>query len=153
MTAKTKNKAATETIVVTRVINAPCEKVFRAWTEPKQMAQWFSPDDIECREVKASVKVGGAFRIHMVSKKGDHFAIGKYKEIVKNELLRMTWEWEAFRMPESILTVAFEDLGETTRITLTHEGLPDKGEAKDHTEGWTSALKKFARLMKQNKIQ
>ena len=67
--------------------------VFRAWTDPKQMVQWWSPADIECRNVEADLKVGGAHRIHMVSEKGDHVAIGEiqadYPEPTRSVYLAM----------------------------------------------------------------
>jgi uncharacterized protein YndB with AHSA1/START domain len=146
-------KTAAPKIIITRVIKAPCKLVFKAWTDPKQMVQWWSPEDVECRSVTADLKIGGAYRIHMVSKKGDHIAIGKYRHIVPNKRLQFTWQWETYAMPDSTVTVEFEDLGKTTRLTFIHEGFPDKEDADDHSKGWTSAIKKFARLMEQNKIK
>ena len=140
-------------VVVTRELNAPCPLVFRAWTEPAQMVQWWGPEAIECREVKAEVKAGGAYRIHMVSEKGDRIAYGKYTEVVPNKRLQFTWQWESYAMPDSRVTVEFEDLGKTTRLTVIHEGLPDQEDANDHQRGWTSALAKFAGMMEQNKIK
>ena len=140
-------------LVLTRVINAPCAMIFRAWTDPKQMVQWWSPADIECRSVTADLKVGGAYRIHMVSEKGDHIAIGNYQEIVPNKRVKFTWQWESYAMPDSVVTVEFEDLGKTTRLTLTHEGLPDQEDAADHNRGWTSAIEKFAEMIEQNAIK
>jgi uncharacterized protein YndB with AHSA1/START domain len=145
-------KIAAPKIIISRVIKAPCKLVFKAWTDPKQMAQWWSPQDVECRSVSADVKIGGAYRIHMVSKKGDHIAIGKYEQIIPNKRLQFTWEWETYAMPDSRVTVEFEDLGKTTRLTFTHAGFPDQEDATDHKKGWTSAIKKFARLIEQNKI-
>src|ERR1700761_5779403 len=92
---------------VSRVIKAPCEMIFRAWTEPKQLSQWFCPQEVNLRGVTADVKVGGAFRIHMVSPKGDHIAIGTYQEIVPNKRVRFTWSWETYAMPNSVVTVDF----------------------------------------------
>jgi uncharacterized protein YndB with AHSA1/START domain len=145
-------KTAVGKIIITRLIKAPCHLVFRAWTDPKEMAQWFSPEDVECRSVSVDLRIGGAHRIHMVSKKGDHIATGQYKQIVPNKLLQFTWHWEKYAMPESVVTVEFEDLGKTTRLTFVHEGLPDQEDADDHKKGWTSAIRKFARLMERNKI-
>ena len=83
----TKNNPTIETtgfkLAVTRVINAPCEKVFRAWTEPQQLAQWFSPAEVELRDFKADVKIGGAFRIHYTGKKGEFIASGRSFSILK----------------------------------------------------------------------
>jgi uncharacterized protein YndB with AHSA1/START domain len=154
----TKMKPATQThppvkaskgfkVVICREIAAPCALVFGAWTDAGQMAQWFSPKDVVCKSVTADFKQGGSYRIHMVSDRGDHIAIGKYLEIEQNKRLRFTWEWETYAMPDSIVTVEFEDLGKTTRLTLTHEGLPDEEDARDHTKGWTSMLEKFGEAM------
>ncbi len=154
MSAKNDSAAKSDLkLVVTRVINAPCHLVYRAWTDPQQMAQWFCPAEIECRSVAADLKIGGAFRIHMVSKKGDHIGLGNYLEIIPNARLKMTWQWEAYAMPDSVLTVEFEDLGKTTRLTLTHAGLPDEEDVTEHTHGWTSLVEKFVRLMEQNLIK
>lgn len=146
-------KASDLRLVITRIFHAPCAMVFKAWTDPKQMVQWWSPKDIECRSVTADLRVGGAYRIHMVSEKGDHIAIGTYQEIVPNRRLRFSWQWETYAMPDSVVTVEFEDLGKTTRMTFIHEGLPDEEDVADHTHGWTTAIDKFAGLIEQIKIK
>ena len=136
-------------LVVTRIINAPTALVYQAWTDPAMMAQWFGPQNIECRNVTTDLAVGRAFRIHMVSEKGDHVAVGVYRQIVPNQCLQFTWEWENYAMPDSVVTVEFEDLGQTTRVTLTHANLPDAEDVADHNRGWTSLLEKFAGWMER----
>ena len=140
-------------LTVSRVINAPCALVFRAWTEPEQLKQWFGPAEVELRSLKAEVKTGGAFHVHFVSEKGDHIATGNYKEIIPNKRLKFSWSWEHYTMPDSMVTIDFEDQGKTTRLTLIHEGLPDQEDADDHKKGWTSMIEKFGRLMEQIKIK
>jgi len=56
-------------------------------------------------------------------------------------------------LPDSVVTIELEDLGKTTHLTLTHEGLPDEEDVADHKRGWTSLVEKFARLMAENKIK
>jgi uncharacterized protein YndB with AHSA1/START domain len=145
--------AAGDKLVISWIFNAPCALVYRAWTDPKQMVQWWSPKEIECRSVQADLKIGGAYRIHMISDEGDHIAIGQYQQIIPNRLLQFTWQWEHYAMPESTVTVEFEDLGKTTRLTLTHDGLPDAEDVPDHESGWTSALEKFGEMIEQGKIK
>jgi uncharacterized protein YndB with AHSA1/START domain len=154
----TSNKAGRKTpavpkVVISRVIQAPCALVYQMWTEPAHLAQWFGPEDCKCRSVSADIKVGGAFRIHVTSKKGDHIAIGKYQKVVRNSRLQFTWSFVHYAMPDSVVNVDFEDLGKTTRLTLTHQGLPDREDAREHKRGWTSVLRKFAGLMKQGKLK
>ena len=140
-------------LVVTREFQAPCPLVFKAWTDPKHMVQWWSPQEVECRSVTADGRVGGAYRIHMVSDEGDHIAYGIYQEFVPHRRIKFSWQWEAYAMPDSVITVDFEDLGKTTRLTLTHEGLPDEEDLTDHSRGWNSALDKFVRLMENHEIK
>ena len=139
-------------LVITRIISAPCALVFQAWTDPRLMAQWWSPQGVECRSVTADVRVGGTYRIHMSSERGDHIAIGTYLQLVLNQRLQVTWQWEHYPMPDSIVTVDFEDLGKTTRLTLTHSGLPVADDVPDHQWGWTSALEKFAGWIALNPV-
>ena len=114
-------KAAIPKVVISRVIKAPCPLVFKAWTEPDQMAQWFSPEDVKCKSVVADVKVGGAFRIHMISKKKDHIAVGKYKKIVSEKRLQFTWQWEAYAMlgEQRVITVELSKTWAKPRVLLT----------------------------------
>jgi uncharacterized protein YndB with AHSA1/START domain len=140
-------------IVLQRVFKAPCALVYRAWTEPQHMFQWWHCQDSQCRGIEADVRVGGAYRIHMVSDKGDHIAIGKYLEVVPNQRLRFSWQWENYPMPDSIVTIELEDLGTTTRLTLTHEGIPDRPETPDHKSGWTAALDRFGRKIETHEIK
>ncbi|MDP2653360.1 MAG: SRPBCC domain-containing protein [Candidatus Omnitrophota bacterium] len=127
---------------IEKTIKAPVERVFRAWTEAGQMVQWWSPEGIECRDAQADPKVGGAYRIHMVSKDGKHTAYGKYTQIIPNKRLQFTWQWEEKDMPQTIVTVEFEGVGEITRLTLLHKGFVSKEEVESHSWGWTTCLEK-----------
>ena len=49
-------------IVITRVIDASRELVWRAWTDPKMMAQWFGPRGFTASVPELDVRVGGALR-------------------------------------------------------------------------------------------
>jgi uncharacterized protein YndB with AHSA1/START domain len=133
-------------LVITRTLNAPSAMVYRAWTDPKQMLKWWGPENIECKSIETDVRVGGAFRIHMDSPRGEHIASGKYLEVVPNKKLRFSWDWQHYHMPNSVLTIDLEDLGQSTRLTLTHEGLPDQEDVQEHTHGWTSLADKLVRL-------
>jgi uncharacterized protein YndB with AHSA1/START domain len=152
----TQTKMATDChrqkIVITREVAASCTLVFSVWTDARHLSSWFSPENVECRSFDADIRVGGAYRLHMVSQNGDHIAFGEYKKIIPNQRLRFTWEREDTPALSTLVTVDFEDLGRTTRLTLTHEGFTDQEDAADHNEGWASLLEKFARLMAQNKI-
>jgi uncharacterized protein YndB with AHSA1/START domain len=52
-------------IVLTRVINAPRELVFRAWTDPEQIPKWFGPSGFVCTTHEIDIRVGGRWRFDM----------------------------------------------------------------------------------------
>ncbi len=81
----------TNEFVITRVINAPRESVFKAWTEPKQMAEWWGPHTFTNPVCEMDVRPAGAYRIVMRSADGiDYPMSGIYLEIAKPSRLVFT---------------------------------------------------------------
>src|SRR5215469_3833001 len=78
-------------LVLTRIIDAPREKVFRAWTEPELLKQWFAPLPYTTPVAELDVRAGGANLIVMRDPTGNEFANrGIYLEVVENERLVFT---------------------------------------------------------------
>jgi uncharacterized protein YndB with AHSA1/START domain len=77
---------------LTRTLNAPPELVFRAWTDPAEL-EWFrSGSETERRPIEVDLRVGGAFRVHMVvNDELEYLTGGVYREIVPNEKLVFVW--------------------------------------------------------------
>src|SRR3954465_11145788 len=91
-------------LVITRVINAPREKIYRAWTEPELMKQWFAPQPFTTQVVELDLQPGGSNLIVMRSPEGvDMPNRGIYLEVVKNERLVFTdaykQAWEPSEKP------------------------------------------------------
>ena len=57
-------------IVLTRVLDAPRERVFRAWTEADRLGAWFAPRDFRCTIRHADIRVGGTLRFDYVGANG-----------------------------------------------------------------------------------
>jgi len=122
---------------IERVIPAPIEEVYEAWTDPEIMAQWLTP--IGRAEVRADVRVGGSFRLVMI---GDGVRIdheGEYLTIQPPRLLSFTWRSAYTAGASTVVTVTLEPDGVDTRIALVHERLPHEG-AASHRDGWGSIL-------------
>jgi len=80
--------ASDRDLVLTRIINAPREKVFRAWTEPELLKQWFAPLPWTTPVAETDVRPGGSSLIVMRDPDGNEFPNrGVYLEVVKNERL------------------------------------------------------------------
>lgn len=124
-----------------KTINAPLADVYAAWTDPVRMQHWMGPGEDSCKAVDIDLRIGGRYRIQMVSKDCEHpTAIGTYREIVPQRKLVFTWTWEGSDMPETLITLTFEPEGEATKLTLLHENFPDRPTTDKHHEGWTGCL-------------
>jgi uncharacterized protein YndB with AHSA1/START domain len=141
---------AERVLVIERVFDAPRDLVFKAWTEPERVAQWWGPRGFKSTVLgKMDVRPGGSYRIHMRSPEGtDHWLKGRYHEVAVPERIVCTFEWldadgNAAR-PETVLTVTFEDLGKKTKLTL-HQSIFESESARDlHNQGWSGALDRLA---------
>lgn len=131
-----------------RVIHAPRDRVFQAWTQPDQVVQWACPAPGGARRYTSDLRVGGAFRLEMQTPEGAYTAVGVYREVDAPARLVYTWDWEEedHAVGETVVTVEFHPVEGGTEIRLTHEGFP-AAEARDgHTEGWGLCLDHFQGL-------
>jgi uncharacterized protein YndB with AHSA1/START domain len=139
-------------LVLTRVIDAPRPLVFKAWTDPEQIARWWGPEGFVTIDYDMDIRPGGAYRFTMRSPEGsEHRKRGVYREIVKPERIVFTFAWaepDGGLGHETLITVTFEEDGTKTKITL-HQGVfHTVAWCDDHRVGWTSCLERFAEYMK-----
>ncbi|MDA1305624.1 MAG: SRPBCC domain-containing protein [Nitrospirae bacterium] len=139
------------TLQVTKIYQAPREEVFKAWTSPEALKQWFGPtDDFKTPEAEVDLRVGGAYRIHMVAPDSEsHIVGGTYKEVSAPSKLVFTWAWEAGSgcgatevgaTHDTLVTVEFRNRDGETELVLTHEQFPDVAARDKHNEGWGGCL-------------
>lgn len=142
--------ALAERLVMTRRFKAPVERVYAAWTDPEQMKRWFAPGDMSVPEASADVRRGGRYRVRMAGGEDGcefHTTGGVYREVIVNERLVFTWQWEGSDL-ETLVTLEFESLSANeTQLTLTHEGF-DSGDTRDkHGQGWDGCLANLERFV------
>lgn len=117
--------------------------LFRAWTDPGELARWWGPQGWEMDRCELDVRRDGTWRTWFRLPDGSQRAIGGvYLEIVPAERLVFTWEPEPEGdTPEepSIVTLEFHDKAGATELTLTHRKLTT-GRAVDMDVGWTSTF-------------
>jgi uncharacterized protein YndB with AHSA1/START domain len=96
---------------ITRIIDAPREEVFRAWTEPDQIRRGWGPGEFSCPEAEVDLRPGGSYRLAMQPTAGDAFIVsGTYREVEPPVRLVYTWRWEtgpAADGSESLVSVEF----------------------------------------------
>jgi uncharacterized protein YndB with AHSA1/START domain len=110
-------------LILERIINAPRERVYRCWTEPKLITQWFTPPPFTTPFAEMDVRAGGSSLITMRGPDGTEYPNrGVYLEVVPNEKLVFTdayvRAWEPAEKPFMTGILTFEDAGEgKTRYT------------------------------------
>jgi len=143
-------------LVLTRVIDAPPEKLFRAWTEPELMKQWFCPRPWTTPVIETDPRAGGSSYILMRGPNGEEMPNrGVYLEVVKNEKIvftdAYTEAWEPSGKPFFTGIITFEAEGGKTRYTArarhwTQEDCQAHEKMGFH-EGWGKAADQLEALV------
>jgi len=127
-----------------RVIRAPRQKVFEAFTQADVLRRWFGPRALSIASAEVDARVGGRYRITMKARTGEtHTVIGEYKIVQPPDRLSFTWGWEAAEMAamgQTLVTLTFDERGDETHLTLRHTGFPGADARDQHQGGWGSTL-------------
>ena len=148
------------TLIVRRMLNAPPERAFKAWTSPEHIKQWMRPDPgMVVPLASMDLRVGGKYRIQMKMPDGEFFtAVGEFREVKAPERLVHTWDWEKdgsgaeFGEVEgkpSLITVEFLKRGERTEFVLTHSRFATVQSRDSHAEGWGNGVESFAKFVER----
>ena len=142
-------------LVLTRTIAAPREHLFRAWTEPALLTQWFAPLPWTTPHAELDVRPGGSNLIVMRGPDGNEFPNrGVYLEVVKNERLVITdaytSAWEPSAKPFMTTILTFEDDNGKTKYTarVRHWSVADREahEKMGFHQGWGQCTDQLAAL-------
>ncbi|MEK6278138.1 MAG: SRPBCC domain-containing protein [Actinomycetota bacterium] len=135
---------------MTRVLPAPRPRVFRAITEPDELAKWWGPEGFTAPSIDLDLRVGGSYRIAMQPPEGDLFHLsGEFREVDPPARLAYTFRWEDPDPDdqETVVTLSLEDRGESTGLALDQGPFLTEGRLALHTEGWTDGLDRLEQLM------
>ena len=135
---------------IKRLIKAPRDRVYAAWTDPVQLKQWFGPEKVQTRDLIADARVDGKFRWDLTNPEGEKMTcLGEYRELLPGKKIVFTWQWdgdEDWENHTSVVTVELSDRDGGTELRLTHEKLPNEESRNGHTGGWNSALDKLEKF-------
>ena len=157
MTISTKSSPISDReLVLTRMIDASPDKLFRAWTEPEQIKKWFAPLPYKVTFAETDVRPGGSSLIVMSGPDGVEFpSPGVYLEVVKNERLVITdayiKAWEPSEKPFMTAILTFENEGGKTKYTarVLHWTVADREahEKMGFHQGWGQCADQLAELV------
>ena len=142
--AELKSAVADRTLIVRRRFDAPPARVFRAFTDPADMAAWLGPQGFTCPHCQLDVRAGGAWRACLRSAEGqDNWVSGVYREIRPPGKLVFTWAWDqadGSRGNETVVTLEFRADGAGTELVLRQELFATTEFRDNHRKGWTSSF-------------
>ena len=112
------SSTADREIVTTRLIDAPRELVFEAWTDPKHVAHWFGPDGFTTITHSMDVRPGGVWRFTMRGPDGTEWPnVVTYEHVVRPE--RLVYLHGDDKEPDMFHnTLTFDDEGGKTALTM-----------------------------------
>ena len=136
-----------------RVVTAPPEKVFRAFTEANAMASWIPPYVFLCVVHSMEVKIGGSFKmsfINFTTGNGHSFG-GTYLDVKPNEFLKYTDTFDDPNLPGEMTTsVWLKEVSCGTEIKILQENIPEMIPTEMCYLGWQESLEKLKKLVEPN---
>jgi uncharacterized protein YndB with AHSA1/START domain len=126
---------------VNRIIRAPREKVFSAWTDPKLLVKWWGPGPVTCPEAQVDLRAGGTYRIANLEEDGSIIWIwGEFEQVRAPEELVYTWKLGDNPGLPTLVTVKFLAHSEGTELVLRHERFADPALRDMHLQGWNGCI-------------
>jgi uncharacterized protein YndB with AHSA1/START domain len=145
---------------IERIMDAPMERIWRAWSEPDLVKQWWGPQGYSCPEAKITFREGGQYTFAMKSPEGKViWSSGTYQKIdptvkiaftdyFSDEFVKSITAAQA-GMPDFpdllFVTVELSKKAGETLMTITHEGIPEHMK-EDCRNGWNQSFDKMQRL-------
>lgn len=143
----TQSPGPTLSLSLSRVLAAPPEQVFKAFTDPEWYGQWWGPEGTRSEVRQLDLQVGGSYRVDMHMPDGTTAVMyGRYSEIDPPQLLAYSLAWEG-DPSETLVTLEFEPHKDGTELILTHEGFTDQARADQHEHGWTGSFTGLDKLL------
>jgi uncharacterized protein YndB with AHSA1/START domain len=138
------------TLEITRLFDAPPQRVFDAWLNREEWQAWIGPEGVNCEVPLLEPRVGGRYSITMRLSDGRLIPVsGVFKTIDAPRSVVFTWGWANDPSRESLITLTLRAQGDKTELTLRQEGLGSIASRDEHGKGWNSALNKLGRYVER----
>ena len=141
---------ANNSVSLHRVLKAPPERVYHAFTEANALASWIPPYGFLCTVHEMNFHVGGTYKMsfHNFSTGNGHSFGGQYVEIKPNQFLKYTDKFDDPNLPGEMTTsVWIKKVSVGTEINILQEGIPTMIPVEMCYLGWQESLEKLAKLV------
>ena len=135
-------------VEISRIIAAPPDKVFGAWTDPVQLTKWWAPAPMFCPQAEVDLREGGNYRLANQSPDGSIVWItGRFLTIRRPNLLVYTWLLSDHPAEETLVRVGFQGHADGTEVIIRHERYSTEAVGELHVQGWNRYLDKLEVLL------
>ena len=135
-------------LTMSRVIRAPREEVFAAWTDPDTLKRWWGPGPVSCPEAHVDLREGGTYRLANLQVDGSITWIsGRFERVRVPEELVYTWSVGIVSGEPTLVRVMFLRHAEGTELVLTHERFAVEAVRDMHLQGWSACIDKLDSLL------
>jgi NAD(P)-dependent dehydrogenase (short-subunit alcohol dehydrogenase family)/uncharacterized protein YndB with AHSA1/START domain len=149
-------------VCIERTMDAPPDKVFRAWIDPEAVKKWFVHQATVhwTRNPEIDAKADGHFSWSVASDDNDQEEFGfhgTYREVEPGKKLAFTWEWQTLPIEgvdgpgKTLVTIEFHRRGDSTKVVLTQSGLPNEAARNAHDKGWNRCLDGLSKLFPEQR--
>ena len=141
---------ASNTVRLHRVLQAPAERIYRAFLDADAYAKWLPPNGFTCKVHQLDARVGGAYRATFTnfSTGNGHTFGGKYLELAPNERIRHDDQFEDPNLPGTMITtIELKPVSVGTEVHIVQEGIPDAIPVEACYLGWQESLVLLGKLV------
>ena len=141
---------ASNTVRLHRVLQAPAERIYRAFLDADAYAKWLPPNGFTCKVHQLDARVGGTYRATFTNfgTGNGHTFGGKYLELVPNERIRHDDQFEDPGLPGTMITtIELKPVSVGTEVHIVQEGIPDAIPLEACYLGWQESLVLLGKLV------
>lgn len=135
------------------VLDAGRERIFRAFTEPAELARWWGPHGFTTPQIALDLRVGCAYRFAMRPPEGDLFHLsGEFLEIDPSRRLVYTFRWDE-PVPddrETVVELSLHAVGDATAVSLVQGEFATAERLELHRSGWTDSFERLRDLVRSD---
>jgi len=138
------------TVKLHRVLRATPERLYRAFIDPEAMVKWLPPNGFTAKVHSMEARVGGSYKMSFknFTTGESHSFGGKYLELVPNQRLRYTDQFDDPNLPgEMITTVTITPVSVGVELNIVQEGIPEAIPADACYLGWRDSLDLLIQLV------
>lgn len=139
------NCAAGLCLELSRWLEAPPERVFEAFTDPRQLRQWWGPRGFVIEQIEFNAAPGKVYRVQLRSPEGQRYAhVGVITKVERPHRLHYTWQWVEgpLQREEMLVELRFQAEGAGTRVDLRQSRFIDQASLKAH-KGWPDSFNRL----------